>query len=132
MNYFPVHLSDYKPKISLTQHSYDANAMDNRKDPYVHPLHQGEFRVILLYSGGWKTPLKCRLVTKMLGNVPQYQALSYAWGFPSVTRPILVDDIGMQITVNLERALMHLRREDADVVLWVDALVGTLQNIYPP
>ncbi|KAI0168881.1 heterokaryon incompatibility protein-domain-containing protein [Hypoxylon sp. FL1284] len=89
---------------------------------YFRCLHKDEFRLMSLRSGSWKTPLQCKLIIEQFENAPQYQALSYAWGSRSVTRPILVNGVEMEITVNLDTALRHLRREDADILLWVDAL----------
>jgi uncharacterized protein involved in exopolysaccharide biosynthesis len=40
----------------------------------------------------------------------RYIALSYEWGDASITNPIVVDDIEVQVTTNLESALRELRR----------------------
>ncbi|KAI1480968.1 heterokaryon incompatibility protein-domain-containing protein [Daldinia eschscholtzii] len=90
--------------------------------PYSHRLERDSFRLIFLERGVWNSPLRCRLETRELNNASIYRALSYAWGSPSVTKPITVNNINMAITINLDTALRHLRREDIDIVLWVDAL----------
>ncbi|KAI2778310.1 heterokaryon incompatibility protein-domain-containing protein [Daldinia loculata] len=90
--------------------------------PYSHRLDRDSFRLMFLERGGWDLPLRCQLVTKKLMEVSGYQALFYAWGSPAVTRPIIVNDMNMTITINLDIALRRLRREDSDILLWVDAL----------
>lgn len=72
-----------------------------------------------------------------LPKPPVYEALSYVWGDPDVTRGIAVSDEGrddaetkgqvgqegeLQVTVNLYSALQYLRLKDRPRVLWVDAV----------
>ncbi|KAL7813690.1 heterokaryon incompatibility domain-containing protein [Trichoderma aethiopicum] len=58
-----------------------------------------------------------------------YEALSYTWGSPNVTESILVNGYRMEITHNLHEALLHLRREDEDRILWVDAVCIDQANL---
>ncbi|KAI0120794.1 heterokaryon incompatibility protein-domain-containing protein [Hypoxylon sp. NC0597] len=88
------------------------------EDPYTKTYSWGYFRLILLRAGEWDSPLRCDLTWRRLEDGPEYQALSYAWGSPHVTRPILVNEVEMKVTVNLETALRRLRRKHSDVVLW--------------
>lgn len=53
--------------------------------------------------------------------VPDYVALSYCWGDPSITHPIIVNDLPVQVTTNLEAALRALRHQKVETV-WIDAL----------
>lgn len=52
----------------------------------------------------------------------KYTALSYTWGNPLATTPILVNGVETEVTLNLEAALRHIRKPEYDVILWVDAL----------
>ncbi|KAH8744029.1 heterokaryon incompatibility protein-domain-containing protein [Hyaloscypha sp. PMI_1271] len=55
----------------------------------------------------------------------EYFALSYTWGDPSITRPIIVNGHVVEVTENLEKALRVLRDRPefkSGVKLWVDAL----------
>jgi hypothetical protein len=54
-------------------------------------------------------------------SVPDYVALSYCWGDPSITRLIIVNDLPVQVTTNLEAALRALRHQKVETV-WIDAL----------
>lgn len=60
--------------------------------------------------------------------VPNYVALSYCWGDPSITRVILVNDLCVQVTTNLEAALRALRHQKVETV-WVDALCINQLNL---
>ena len=51
-----------------------------------------------------------------------YEALSYTWGDPSLTKPMVLNSTGTMITRNLNSALRHLRKPDVPRRLWVDAL----------
>ena len=65
---------------------------------------------------------QCFLQTVSLDDSPQFEALSYAWGDPSLTRPIRLEDREWYATINLEAGLRYLRSPSEDVVIWVDAL----------
>jgi hypothetical protein len=51
-----------------------------------------------------------------------YDALSYVWGKPDETRPIVVDEHVLHVTVNLHDALSHLRYRSIERIIWVDAV----------
>ncbi|KAI8219465.1 Heterokaryon incompatibility protein 6, OR allele [Colletotrichum sp. SAR 10_86] len=51
-----------------------------------------------------------------------YTALSYTWGKPIFDAKIECDGHEKAITKSLESALLHFRREDESVVLWIDQI----------
>ena len=53
---------------------------------------------------------------------PQFAALSYCWGDPSRTQPILVDGCVIHITESLHSALVRLSGAEYVLPLWVDAV----------
>ena len=65
---------------------------------------------------------QCFLETVSLDDDPQFEALSYAWGDPNLTRPIRLEDREWYATINLEAGLRYLRSHSEDMVIWVDAL----------
>ncbi|KAL0932092.1 heterokaryon incompatibility protein [Colletotrichum truncatum] len=78
-------------------------------------------------DNGFSQVVRCRLKHVSLNDSPNYTALSYVWGDPTITRTIIVDDQPVQVTENLESALRHLatgRWHDAELgwTLWVDAI----------
>jgi hypothetical protein len=81
--------------------------------------------VTLEPAGHLDSPIRYTLHTADLGAQlkPKFEALSYVWGDATVTLPIQLDHHqDFPVTVNLERALRHLRRPGNDWVLWVDAI----------
>ncbi|KAK3695983.1 hypothetical protein LTR37_018201 [Vermiconidia calcicola] len=67
--------------------------------------------------------LECTLTTASLDDPLTYDALSYAWGDPSVRVPILIDGQVFLVTLNLHEALKGLRDKGAfSDYLWADAI----------
>ncbi|KAH8891552.1 hypothetical protein GQ53DRAFT_604942, partial [Thozetella sp. PMI_491] len=51
-----------------------------------------------------------------------FEALSYAWGLPTATRPTRADGKEFHVTVNLYAALRRLRMASRERVVWIDQL----------
>lgn len=79
-------------------------------------------RVFELLSGVEDDPISGKLRTVNWDDVPQYEAISYAWGDPNDKVPVIVDGRRVDVTVNLRTGLKHLRNQDHSRVLWVDAI----------
>jgi len=60
---------------------------------------------------------------------PIYEALSYVWGEPVFSEPILLNDQEFLITPSLKYALSYLRYKTEPRVLWVDAVCINQSNI---
>lgn len=112
-----------------------SNAGYYRNDPNsfkyrLNGLSGSEIRVLKLSAlepGAEHLELRCSLEHTTLGTAPVYSALSYVWGDPNDTEPILVDGKPCGITVNLEAGLRHLavqlgKQAQPYTYLWVDAL----------
>ncbi|CZR57632.1 uncharacterized protein PAC_07521 [Phialocephala subalpina] len=116
--------------ISFTEEATEtllASIYNPQSDVY-HDLHPREIRLLKLLKGRWSDKICCQLHHVSLANRPSYKALSYAWGSPRATRPIVVNGYQHAVTVNLESALRRLRRIDGDLTLWVDALCINQSN----
>jgi hypothetical protein len=90
-------------------------------------LEPGSIRLLRLIPDKDETaPIQCRL----FNYSPQesgkkthlYEALSYIWGDPDQTLPILINEHPFNITVNLYAALSRLRNPSFERVIWVDAI----------
>lgn len=95
-------------------------------------------RLLQLLPGDDKAEIRCRISDHYLIQEPlseDYEALSYVWGDPNVTRRILLEAgdqdlrdgldqelLYLEVTVNLHTALLHLRRSDSNRLLWIDAI----------
>jgi len=59
-----------------------------------------------------------------------YDALSYVWGNPKVTRPIYIGQLErkLPVTTNLYAALLHLRNSSLERIIWIDAICIDQKN----
>ena len=95
---------------------------DGRQIDYHHlSSREEQIRALILHAGNFHESIRCSLRIVSLAEEPSYDALSYVWGDASVTKPIQVEGVHFDATVNLERALRHLRATSDDLTLWVDA-----------
>ncbi|KAH8886915.1 hypothetical protein GQ53DRAFT_656833, partial [Thozetella sp. PMI_491] len=63
------------------------------------------------------------------GEALPYAALSYVWGNPKVTQPLICDGVTMQVTLSLWEALSTIWRAHPSMQLWADALSITQDNV---
>lgn len=80
-----------------------------------------EIRLLTLLEGDHSPMVSCRLDHYSLIDPPPYTALSYCWGKPDITKTIIVNDVKVQVTVNLEAALRQLQAHGYEKI-WVDAV----------
>jgi len=73
--------------------------------------------------------IHCDIFHVFLNECPEYEALSYAWGDPSVTKRIFLQGCPFEATVNLVSALQHLRQSGNARIMWVDALCIDQSNV---
>jgi ankyrin repeat protein len=86
-------------------------------------LERPAFRLLHLLRGNGPV-IECILYQAFLDSTDTipYDALSYTWGGTDKTSTITVNGKTCVITENLYSALQHLRLEDTDTILWVDAI----------
>lgn len=102
-------------------------------EPYQYQpidLAKDAIRVLKLVHGHETEPIECDLVESLLGEeqgIP-YQALSYTWGTSTNNQTVKLCGIKKRVTENLHSALLHLRKPNEDVWLWVDALCIDQEN----
>lgn len=73
------------------------------------------------------TQIKCELFTynlsgKQSGERHLYEAVSYVWGTGPRCHSITLNNCAFPVTENLHAALWHLRDQQLERVLWVDAV----------
>ncbi|KAF9764056.1 hypothetical protein IL306_002898 [Fusarium sp. DS 682] len=87
-----------------------------------------EIRLLTLHASASKNEeIECTLSHAVLNSttdsmVLAYEALSYVWGEPEFSEPIILNDHIFFITPSLKYILSCLRRKDQDLVIWVDAI----------
>lgn len=77
--------------------------------PYTSQLQGPNIRLLRLAPGEREAPIACSLVDASLDSLPPYEALSYVWGDPTITEPIMCNGLPGRITINLARALRRIR-----------------------
>ena len=93
------------------------------QNPYLPLLSdRRETRIVKIIPGRFADPISCHLLPVSLYDDPFYEALSYTWGDPNVTKPVILNGITVNVTGNLETCLRHLRKEDRAQIMWIDAI----------
>jgi len=96
--------------------------------PYQYPESpllgdQRQIRLLELLPGTKQDDITCNILLVSLNESPSYEALSYCWGDATEMTPIEIKDGGtFEVRTNLRSALFHLRREDGQRRLWIDAI----------
>ncbi|KAF7534369.1 hypothetical protein G7054_g6267 [Neopestalotiopsis clavispora] len=75
-----------------------------------------------------KSTITCKVRYESLDQLPQYVAISYAWGDASDKKHIYLDGIYHEISASLFGALKALRRKKKKVLIWADALCINQQD----
>jgi hypothetical protein len=103
--------------------------------PYKYKgLRTPQVRLLKLLPGRFGTSIHILFESKSLieSSIPQYEALSYAWG-PSDNPEDIYIGISeahvLSVTQNLACALQHIRYEDRPRTLWIDAISVDQSNL---
>src|SRR5207249_4499105 len=88
-----------------------------------------EIRLLILHAGQGSELVRCQLYNVPLATKPTYEAISYTWGDPSMTRAIDCAEQTLQVTLNLYSALQNLRHTDRERILWADAICINQENV---
>ena len=65
----------------------------------------------MIRAGELRDPISCTLHVVDLDSQPAYDALSYTWGDPGVTKSIQVGGVEVEVTLNLYTALRYVSLE---------------------
>ena len=88
-------------------------------------LDRPSVRLLQLLRGDETDDIQCNIwearIDQSEGGL-SYDALSYTWGSMALNEQITVDGSTMRVTSNLFDALKHLRLDNKDRILWIDAI----------
>ncbi|KAG4433402.1 hypothetical protein IFR05_011114 [Cadophora sp. M221] len=78
-------------------------------------------------SSDFEATIECSLIHTTLREcdedlINHYTALSYVWGDAKVTKTIMVEGFGIDITINLDSALRYMRDPLRKRLIWADAI----------
>ncbi|KAF8856134.1 hypothetical protein BDZ45DRAFT_691989 [Acephala macrosclerotiorum] len=105
------------------------NIHNNYKYKALRP-EKNEIRLLELFPATRSSKISARLFSHSLDNPSIYDALSYTWGDPGVTKAIELDgDAGFHIFASLEKTLHDIRRHDDSIIIWIDAICIDQHNI---
>ncbi|KAJ1327429.1 HET domain-containing protein [Microdochium nivale] len=97
-----------------------------KSDTLYHPLTDDEIRLVYILPGGLDDMIRCHLSDGRLNpirNFAKFRAVSYTWGDPTDTVPILVDGHIFNATRNLHQLLHTLRKTLTSIQpFWIDAI----------
>ncbi|CAO1599279.1 hypothetical protein XANCAGTX0491_003013 [Xanthoria calcicola] len=118
------------------------SAIDAMPEYKYRPLNEeaGEIRLMTLLPGPFNAPICITLKPKVLSheNIPDFQALSYAWGSDVECLNIHVvagrgvlrlKSAALSVTRNLFEGLKHLRQTRRSTVLWIDQICVDQKNL---
>jgi hypothetical protein len=83
----------------------------------------------VLEPGRTDAPLQCRLEVVSIDTPGRYEAISYVWGNKEPSGNVICDSKCLQITRNLEDALLQVRLRDCPRVIWADAICIDQRNV---
>jgi len=141
---YSLHPYDFeKPHMDLFKWAnkkiVEKGARHDADGPLYKPLDGKQVRLLYLPQGEISDALQFNMFRASLGD-NKYGALSYVWGNPAETEPLVVNGHTVQVTKNLADALRHIRFylkytlkvEEAGgfgVAFWCDAICIDQQNI---
>jgi hypothetical protein len=82
----------------------------------------GDIRLVELLPGRYSDVVQMNLHTKNLGDKPNYEALSYAWGTTPSSNRAIINGCPVPVRESLDLGLRRLRLADQPRMLWIDAL----------
>jgi hypothetical protein len=84
-------------------------------------LPEGCFRLLTIVSVDGEK-ITCKLENFLFNEAPEYTALSYAWGNPDASKPIICDGKSLLITPHLHGTFHHLHALVPITKIWIDAI----------
>ena len=92
-------------------------------------LQTNQIRLLSVRASQSPSSVQCALNVVELSKAPPFEALSYTWGNPRITKPIVVNDEEFYATVNLEAFLRQRQAEHEQQPIWVDAVCINQEDV---
>lgn len=99
------------------------------REIYAALKHQKSIRLVDVDHGKAGSPVSCTLVEANIDQpATKYLALSYTWGDPKKTGPIVCNGVPLQVTESLVAAMGQLRERYPGRLFWIDAICINQQD----
>lgn len=102
---------------------------NNQNPDYISALQpldgfRDQIRLVIVHAAReMDAPIVCTILVASLQDKPTHATLSYVWGDPNKTSPILINGLEHRVTMDLKAALQQLRTNRAtEKPIWIDAL----------
>lgn len=97
------------------------------------PLERTEKQIRLLHviKPATKEATLCceiKVLSLLPDHVDQYTAISYCWGAPEPTTPLMVDGKRLSVPINTEAVIRSAVDAEPNSLFWVDAVCIDQQN----
>ena len=128
-----LHLYPSPDHMATTQSLHD----EFQYQPFDRAQEGVQIRLVTLLPGEGSDQIVCTLQhntspppknSRFKASIP-YEALSYVWGPPEITRNILLNGKLFSVRDNLWAALSQLRFADRERTLWIDALCINQEDV---
>jgi hypothetical protein len=97
---------------------------------YYHDLPEGNWtRRLRLLPGKEDSPLACEIFPANINDAPAFEAISYVWGDPRDTTPIICSKAPLDITISLNDIFRTLRYPWDVKLVWEDAICIDQRNL---
>ncbi|KAI1311478.1 heterokaryon incompatibility protein-domain-containing protein [Xylaria venustula] len=117
--------SSQSPSGDESRHEQQNIEADNSEvEPYNYAKLTGEddIRILRLLPGRPGDPIQVQVQHVSMSMEYEYTAVSYVWGNRMALRTIFCEGKGIQVPMNLSRALTYMRHPSQHIHLWVDAI----------
>ena len=102
--------------------------LDEKRFKHERLLGAYDIRILTIESGSQSSSVYCRFSHCSLDDWPEFQAVSYTWGTPEMTKRIyLVEGGYIPATANCLDMIVHLRKAGIRRV-WIDAVCIDQEN----
>jgi hypothetical protein len=109
--------------VMFQSYQFPPPAMASHQSTLYQPLDPtGGIRILILEPRLKGPQILCRLILENIYRSPDYKALSYEWGSADDSKAIVLNGRVVSIRQNLWWALWHLRGDELEMRLWIDAL----------
>ncbi|KAH7021524.1 heterokaryon incompatibility protein-domain-containing protein [Microdochium trichocladiopsis] len=89
-----------------------------------------QIRLLKIDPGGFDDEIRCTITTCALGEVSEFNAISYTWGPEQPQRDIFINGLRFPVRHNCHYALQQARQYQSSVPIWIDSVCIDQNNLH--